>query len=119
MGTPKAGTVAVMRNGGTLRLAGFVKWHPGGFINESNNGPAGRASIPQKYQPPYIEIDVTDGPDIVVGELQGETDVEVNALLSNGKNLALEGGAQIGPIEVDTETGNFTLRYEGDSLTEL
>ena len=68
---------------------------------------------------PYIEGDVSTLPEISTEFLESVIDATITADLINGRTYVLRNAWTKGPIEINTNDGQFRIRFEGVQCDEL
>lgn len=113
-----AGVAYLSVNGGTLMLAGDLKYQLSGVKRETLTGQDGVHGYSEMPVPGYIEAAVRDAGTAKVSDVNAQTNVTVVAELANGKTIVLRGGWTVETQEVETSEAKFTVRWESPSVVE-
>lgn len=108
-----SGMAFVSVNGQTIRVVGELTWDCGLLDRETQKGMDGVHG--RKFSPrvPFMSLTIRDSSQFSVGDLNSGDDVTVFAQLISGKNVTGRDMWQVGPLEVNSEEGTVTCRWEG------
>jgi len=119
MAGPIAGTAFIKVDGNQYPLKGNFVVSPSPI---ERNGIAGQDYVHGYHEAPrvpYIEADISTLPEVSIEDLDASVDVTVTAELVNGNTYVLRNAWSRGPLEINTNDGQFRLRFEGLSCDEL
>lgn len=114
MSNLNTGMAFLSANGQTLPVAGELTWDAGVIDRETQKGMD--AVHGQKLSPrvPFMSFTMRDSSGVSVGDLNEFGDnVTVFVQLVSGKNVTGRAMWQVGPVEVNSEEGTVTIRWEG------
>lgn len=99
--------------GQTYPLVGEFSWDPGQIDRETQKGMDGVHG--QKLSPrvPFISMTLRDNDTQRVADLNGLDDANIFCQLISNKTVTGSRMWQVGPTEVNSEEGTYTVRFEG------
>ncbi|EHL97706.1 hypothetical protein HMPREF9946_03989 [Acetobacteraceae bacterium AT-5844] len=68
--------------------------------------------------PGFIAVTLRDTADVSMSEFDRMTDVSVSAQLANGKRVSGNNMVCVETVEVDATEGTFSVRFEGEDVTD-
>lgn len=119
MGDRVAGTAFVKADGVDVEIKGGWTVDPGGAVREAVVGQNGVHGYKEMPAAPYMEGTVTTARGTRIEDLKGLVNATVTLEAANGTTWVLVGAWQAGELAVNTEEGEYTLRFEGRSCREL
>lgn len=108
-----AGTAFFKVDGVQYNLRGNVTLSLGNVSRESMVGLDGYHGIKEVPVASFIEVELTDQPEIDLNVLNELSDVTVQVELINGKLGILRNAEQVNDLELSVDEGTFTVRFEG------
>lgn len=119
MGERIAGVAYLKANGQQYPLKGSLTVSPSDTEREGIAGQDYVHGYKETPRVPYIEGDVSTVPELSIEAINRLTDVTVTAELANGRVYVLSKAWCTNATEIDTEEGQFTVRFEGLRCREL
>lgn len=110
-----SGTVYFKVDGTQYDVAGPVNVSLGTTTRELLVGHDGIHGLKQMPKVAFVEVEVRDRPDLDLNKLEVLKDVTVTVELISGKVGVLREASQVNGLELNSEDGVFTLRFEGKS----
>nr|WP_314074883.1 phage tail tube protein [uncultured Roseococcus sp.] len=117
--TQVAGTAYVKLDGGQLALKGNLKIQPSDVNRAGVKGLDGIHGFKEGAEIPFIEVEVTDIPDVSLIALKRVKNSTVTAEVANGKVFVLSNAWSCPPFDLDGGEGQVTIKFEGLSCNEL
>lgn len=114
-----AGTTTINVDGVRLALKGSITCAFGDNERESIVGLDGRHGFKETFVTPFVEVTVTDTPELNVTMLENVVDATVQVDMANGKKGVLKGATQVNQVNISPEEGEVTFRFEGESGSYL
>ena len=116
-----AGEAEVTVNGQTYMIAGEFKYSPGSVQRETLVGQDRVHGYKETPRAPFISCSVRDAGTLTVADINGQTNVTISAVLSNGKQVIGRGMWTVEAQEVDTQDAKFEAKWEGldNAVTEV
>ena len=113
------GTITLTVAGVRARAKGAFTYNLGRDMKQAVVGADEVHGYSSKPQVPFIEGEITDGPELNLAEFQDATDVTAVLALANGKTIVLREAWYASEGTVGTEEGNVAARWEGRSAEEI
>ena len=115
-----AGTAFISVDGKSYNVIGEGTYAPTGGSRETLTGQSGIHGFKEMSKPGFISWNGRDASGVAIGALQAATDATVVLQAANGKTIIGRNmwRAGDGPIEVNTEEGSFSVRFEGGDVAE-
>jgi Phage tail tube protein. len=110
-----AGQVFFKVDGSQYSVAGSVTVSLGNTSKEALVGHTGVDGFKVLPKAPFIECQFRDFPDIDLNKVERLQGVTVTVELKGGKNGVLRDASQVNALELNTEDGTYTVRFEGKS----
>lgn len=114
-----AGLIQLQTNGEVLRAKGAFTYNLGKPMREAVIGSDGVHGFKETPQVAFIEGAITDAGDIDLAVLATLRDATVNLKLGNGKMVVLNLAWFAGEGTGDTDEGEISVRWEGQSAEEV
>ena len=114
-----AGIAFLTVGGNQLRLRGNFTVSPSPVERTMIAGQDGGHGFQELPRVPYIEGDISMTPDLLLENLDGQTNVTVVAQLANGNQYTLIGGTCKAGLEGNTRDGQVRVRWEGVWCEEI
>jgi hypothetical protein len=108
-----SGEATLAVQGTTQRLAGEFTYDCGATDRETQKGQDGIHGQKKMPRVPFISYTGRNSADLDVAGLNDLDDADLFCQLVNGKTVTGRGMWQVGPTEVNTEEGTFSIRFEG------
>lgn len=108
-----AGLIYVKVNGTQYSAAGSFTVSLGNVSKEALVGHTGVDGFKVLPKVPFIEGPIRDFQDIDLNALESLKDVTVTVELTGGKVAVLRNADQVNALELNTETGEVNVRFEG------
>lgn len=108
-----AGIVYFKVDGEQYSVAGPVTLSLGDTTRETLVGHDGVHGFKVMPKPPFVEVQVRDFGEMDLNKIEKLSEVTVTVELSNGKVATIRDASQVNGIELNSEDGIFTLRFEG------
>ena len=110
-----AGTVYFKVDGTQYSVAGPVTCSLGDTTREILVGHDGVHGVKEMPKVPFVEVQIRDFPDVDLNKVEKLKDVTITVELISGKVGTLREAWQVNGIELNSEDGTYTLRFEGKS----
>lgn len=110
-----AGTVFFKVDGTQYSVAGPVTASLGDTTRELLVGHDGVHGYKEMPKAPFIEVEIRDHPDLDLNVIEKLKDQTITVELINGKVGTLREAVQVNGLELNSEEGAFTVRFEGKS----
>ncbi len=108
-----SGTAYFKVDGVAYSIAGSITISLGNTQRESLVGHDGYHGIKEMPAVPSMEVQFRDFSNIDLNVLERATDVTVTAELISGKVGILRNATQVNKLELNSEDGTYTVRFEG------
>ena len=115
----RGGTAYFYVDGVLYELAGDFKIDVGGKIRTPVSGPSGMVGFTERIDPPMVEAELFDNPQLSLVALRAMTDVTVQFALNIGKTYQLFNAFQTDKIELDGAAGKFQVKFSGLDMQEI
>ena len=119
MGERIAGVAYLKVDGAQYPLKGGFTVSPSDTEREGIAGQDYVHGYKEMPRVPFIEGDVSTVPELSIEDINAVTNATVTAELANGRVYVLSGAWCTNATEIDTEEGQFTVRFEGLRCREL
>lgn len=114
-----AGIATLTVDGQNYRLVGTLTYSPTIVTRETLKGQDAVHGYSEMPQAGFISGRFRDSSDLRISDFNAMTDVTVVAELANGKTVTGRNMWTVGEAqEVNTETSEFEVRWEGEDVTE-
>jgi hypothetical protein len=114
-----AGIAFLTVDGNQVRLRGNFTVSPSPVERTMIAGQDGVHGFQELPRVPYIEGDLSITPDILLENLDAQTDITVVAQLANGMQYTLIGATCKSALEANTRDGQVRVRWEGIWCEEI
>lgn len=114
-----AGIAFLWVGGNQVRLRGNFTVSPSPVERTMIAGQDGVHGYQELPRVPYIEGDISLTPDMLLENLDAQTDVTVVAQLANGNQYTLVGATCKSALEANTRDGQARVRWEGIWCEEI
>lgn len=111
IGAVMTGIVKLTVEGTIYRIKGAIDYNLGLPLREVIKGQDGVHGFKETTQEATVEVTSTDGSDYDLAAILTATDVVVSVFLNNGKTITFANCFQAGDGKVNTEEGEFTLKW--------
>lgn len=113
-----AGITGLTINGTAMMVVSDVTYSPNQMKRETLPGLDGIHGYSEVKQQGFIEATLRDAGDLSLQDLNGQTCVEVQVQLANGKVIGGSNMWCVTAIEGRAAEGTFQVRFDGDTVTE-
>lgn len=114
-----AGIATITVDGASYRLVGKLSYSPSSIKRETLNGQDGVHGYSEMPVAGFISGTLRDSNGVKVSSFNAMTNVTIVCELANGKTVIGKNMWQVGEaVEVNTETGEFDIKWEGSAVKE-
>lgn len=115
----RGGIVSLQVNGEVIDVQGDVDYNLGGTVKEPLVGTSGIQGFTEKYQVPFVSVDITDRKGLDLAAMKAVENATVTCQHPNGKTIVLYEGWGAGDWDANTEKGAIKARWEGLRAAEV
>lgn len=114
-----AGTAFVKADDQQFPLKGSLTVSPSMVEREMISGQDRVHGYKEMPRVPFVEMTVSTLGELSLERIEAMTGVTVTAELKNGRVYVFRNATCTAAFEIDTEEGQFTVKFEGESCDEL
>ena len=118
VGRRLSGVASITIDGIAYDVVGDLTWSPSTVKRETLAGQTRVEGFSEMPVAGYISATLRDGGGITVADFVGMTSSTVVVQQANGKTIYGAGMWCVDAIEVKTQDGTFSVKFEGDDVTE-